>query len=295
MIRNGFSLLELVISQATLMVVILAFAGLWAMSQQGVASAHLSSDLALKMQEVREALKRQASCGANLADVDLSLTNPNGTSVRRLAFFTSGALEREILSMDQVIDGHQVLEMRLRPVAQVDTAQISSVLEITFQRSGMLGPTSARRSVGVLSQVRQGKVQACRLLQDGNLSAGKQICLALSDGALDVYDPLADECTLLNGSWIAGATPYSASCPAGFTLPEKAGAGFNCSIIEPTGFVDPSPTVPGTLSDGSTAYVDAPPPYRTKLINRSCECAYDIDIPESVRNQFQCRILCAEL
>lgn len=294
--NRGFSMLELVISQATLMVVILAFAGLWAVSQQGIASARLNTDLALKVQEVRDALKRETACSANFNNIDLSLTNTTGAPVPRVAFVTpAGALEKDIVSTGQVVDGHRVTDMRLRPIAQVDGAQISAVIEMTFQRSGMLGPATVIRSVGVLAQVRQGKVQKCRLLQDGALSAGKRLCVALTDGALNDYDPVRDECTLMNGKWIMGNTIYQAYCPAGFDLPKTASAGYNCSVREPAGFVDPSPTLPVSVGGGKQAYVGAPPPYRAQLKNGSCECSYDIDIPTNVREQFQCQILCLEL
>lgn len=71
--------------------------------------------------------------------------------------------------------------------------------------------------------------------------------------------------------------------------------GYNCDLVEPGGFVDPSPTQPVTLSNGQQVGVNAPPPYRTQLKNGSCESIYDIDIPFAVRQQFQCRILCREL
>lgn len=245
---------------------------------------------------VRKTLSSGRACSANLGGKGIQLNAQVTVPIRRFNSATNQLVGDPLIVLNQQLRGVTVRDMTL--IHRTDTADALAIadLNITYEIMTKNSANPAMRKLVVRSLpmhvvLQGGQVQECWQKEDQGNLIYKQVCLALSKGALDSVDGDGN-CILAGGKWIKG-NYQKATCPENGFLPSDASRLDNCRVTMPANFTDPFPLETVALSDGTTTTMGRQP-YLINLdkAGQSCLCDWAADLSLSSYSGATCEIYC---
>lgn len=289
--NNGFSLIDVLVMVAIVSVMATAIAALSNYNSKSQKNADIMTHSLDLMNELRLALGKRFLCTSNLKGLPLNASDSEGSAIPRIRFFNqeTGQPSIEIIRPGASYRGRAfVSELRVIPLAQINTDEILASVSVTFEQEGQLGPSRIRRSLPIRSKVQAGVIEECTGGSDSDEYVNQKICEITSDGERTLN--AAGECTTkIQRTWING-TADSAKCPSGMILVDE---GQSCDFDKPEGWTDPR-QVGRAYADGVVRQY-GPPPASTKVSGsdpstRFCTCSYASDVDNT---GFTCMVACA--
>lgn len=293
--KNGFSLVELMVSVAIGGLLTLALIGLISFANQSQANVEKTADIANLTDEIQAALADRQRCTLNLQNTPISMDTPEGSASPNpsIRFFDSaGTAGATLLTRGAEVNGVTANRITVIPIAQLDATRYTALLSLEFQKSNVLGPQTATRNIPlVVITDAAGLLTSCSSSSASDLLLGERLCEIKGGGRLS-FDPATGECVPKDFQWITG-TSAAATCPAGSSIPPVGDQWDNCSYTWPDGFDDSGTTcVTITMADGSIHETCTPPVQNSlNAATNTCKCLYAQGVDPS---QFQCQVRCQE-
>ena len=224
LLRNekGLSLLESLAGLSVIGIVCFGFLAWVNLYGQNVTNLNQTEAVNNAMIEITSAFGGDDRyCTAILGDLPFS-AQPSGTSVNKIEYHNlKGEVQGVVAQLNDTLKSREDLlisQIRLKPVVTLDTLQILAQLEITFhKKSASPGAQDIVRQIPIHTTLKDGKIVSCSTSPATALIMNSRLCEIKSDG-FSHYDPETGECVdNENVKWFVGPTPYSASCPTGYS------------------------------------------------------------------------------
>lgn len=222
---RGVSLKELVISLALGGICMLVLLTLCGLESDVSADIRASSDMVQAIQDARLSLLAPNGCTLNLAGQSLDPAQPAGSTVSELRVFnSSGTLRQTVARAGGTSGGLAFDEIRVKPLAQIDLSVVTAQVEFSSRKLSGFKTALSLRPIGILAQVRGGRIQKCWVRKDERMLVKNSVCKAISGGALNGVG--TSGCELVNGQWFSDVrrrrrvARREPACPVGRTAPK---------------------------------------------------------------------------
>lgn len=285
---RGFSVIELIICVGIVMIFLSAATDLTTVSfnrWNGILKSSKNNSI---VDEIRNALASEGTCSRNLQGKDAAMNGPHSVvPVAGLDYFDdSGNKERNLVTVDpNARNGAVGIEIRTRTA--ISASELLGDLVVSMIMPGTTS-TVIRRELPILLTVSGGKITTCRTAVPAEEILMEKSC-ELGGQGNNTWDPITHKCVYTGPvTKVRGTTPFVATCPEGWVLPDNHQVSCGHSDFPP-GLVDPAPKLTRTYGDGSVRSSPPRPVICAPVDPKTCGCIYAVELdPNGMFAEAEC-------